>query len=248
MKKKLFLLACVWAILLFGAAAWAQDFYVIPVPAGVGTRINSLPYIVTAPGFYYLGGDLTSTGTGITVNADNVTIELMGFSLVGPATGSYVGILLDGRNNVEVRNGTVRGFPGDGIVATLAGHNFRIISIRMEYNGSRGIHVVGSNHLVHNCNSYHNGTGISLSGNGFMVTNNVVGSNTSDGIYCTGSGHSLIGNVVTDNGGYGFAISGACTSCPYLLDRNTAYHNTAGTLNGIPILAKFGINAGVGWP
>ena len=53
---------------------------------------------------------------GITINADNVTLDLMGFSLVGPGgTGLYDGIHMNGRTNVEVRNGTVRNFPQHGI-------------------------------------------------------------------------------------------------------------------------------------
>lgn len=41
---------------------------------------------ITIPGSYYLTGNLTCTGTsnGITVAADNVTIDLNGFALTGP--------------------------------------------------------------------------------------------------------------------------------------------------------------------
>ncbi|MBU4448351.1 MAG: hypothetical protein KKD99_07175, partial [Proteobacteria bacterium] len=52
---------------------------------GVGTKITSVPYTISSPGFYYLGGNLTYSGTGsaISVDADNVTLDLMGFSLTG---------------------------------------------------------------------------------------------------------------------------------------------------------------------
>ena len=53
------------------------------------TPISSLPYIITQPGSYYLTSDLTMTTdvNGITVDANHVTIDLMGFSLIGPGQG-----------------------------------------------------------------------------------------------------------------------------------------------------------------
>ena len=92
MKTWNWLVALLAAVLLSGSAAWAQgDFYVI---AGggppVGTKISSVPYTITQPGFYFLTGNLTYNGAGnaITVSANNVTLDLMGFSLshTGSAT------------------------------------------------------------------------------------------------------------------------------------------------------------------
>ena len=60
-----------------------------------------------------LAGNLTYSGStnAITVSADDVTLDLMGFSLTNSgAKGSTYGINLSGRTNVEIRNGTVRGF------------------------------------------------------------------------------------------------------------------------------------------
>lgn len=69
--------------LILVALTWTSglaEFYVIPVGGPrVGTEIKSLPYTITTPGFYYLTKNLTATGTGITVNAGDVTIDLMGF-------------------------------------------------------------------------------------------------------------------------------------------------------------------------
>ena len=47
------------------------------------TPISSLPYTISAPGSYYLTGPLNSTNTGITVAANDVTIDLMGFTISG---------------------------------------------------------------------------------------------------------------------------------------------------------------------
>ncbi len=249
MKKKLWLLACVWAVFLFGTPAWA-DFYVIAVPAGVGTRITSLPYTITTPGFYYLAKDLTMTASfgppasGITVNADNVTIDLMGFSLVCSGSGDTSGIGISGRKNVEVRNGTVSGFPAGGIYGS-GGYNCRIINVRVEKNGIWGINLsTGYYHLIQNCNASENAnTGIAA-GYGCRVTGNVSCKNLR-GISCE-EGSSLVGNVVVDNTGHGFYLS-LTPGKYYLIDGNTAYNNTSGTLNGTPPDAKFGVNAGPGF-
>jgi len=82
-----------------------------PVPAGVGTQITAVPYTITAPGFYYLGGNLSGR---IYVHSSNVTLDLMGFTISGSGVGSGTGISISGTTsgleNVEIRNGTIRNF------------------------------------------------------------------------------------------------------------------------------------------
>jgi hypothetical protein len=49
----------------------------------VGTKITNVPYAINNPGFYYLGENLTYRGSSdaITVSANDVTLDLMGYSL-----------------------------------------------------------------------------------------------------------------------------------------------------------------------
>ena len=51
----------------------------------MGTKITSVPYTITQPGFYLLTGNLTYNGTGnaiaVGANVKDVVIDLMGFSL-----------------------------------------------------------------------------------------------------------------------------------------------------------------------
>jgi len=147
--KKLLLLALVGAILLNATPVLADDgFYVIPVRATPGTSIPSLPYTITASGYYYLTGNLTSTGSsGITVNADNVTIDLMGFALSGPPNGGAEGITIK-TNNVEVRNGTVTGWY-NGIYYSNGGSLCRAIGVRAVGNRN-GINL-GYDSLIKGC-------------------------------------------------------------------------------------------------
>jgi hypothetical protein len=248
MLKKIWLLALVGAaVLLTAASALADgDFYVVGGGGAVGTKINSLPYPINQSGFYYLGGNLTYTGgaAAIIVNVNDVTIDLMGFSLLSTGALNSIGISIPGRKNVEVRNGTVSGFNADGIYDSSGGYSYRFINLRLELNDLRGIALLnGRFHLIQNCTITENGnSGIGLSGNGHLVTGNVVSKNFR-GIACTGSGHSLVGNVVAENTNYGFDLSATGT---YLIDRNTAYNNGAGNINVFPSAATFGINAGAG--
>jgi len=247
MKRQIFCWVLFLAVFLVSNPARAYgEFYVIVGGGGVGVKITSLPYTIAAPGFYYLGGNLTYNGnaTAITVNADDVTIDLMGFRLDSAGGLDSLGISIHGRRNVEVRNGTVRGFNADGIFDSSGGYSYRFINLRLELNGLRGIALLdGRFHLIQNCSITENGnSGIGLTGNGHMVTGNVSSKNFR-GMACTGSGHSLVGNVVAENTGFGFELNATGT---YLIDRNTAYNNGAGNINVFPSAAKFGINAGAG--
>ena len=215
--KRFLLLALVFSVMVTSAPALADDgFYVVAVGGGVGTKITSLPYTINNPGFYYLGGNLTlDSGSSITVNSDNVTIDLMGFCLSGNA-GGY-GIEMQGRKNVEIRNGVVRNWY-IGIYSTdSASSGHRAINIRAEDN-SFGILFSGSGCLVKGCTALNNTQyGIYLTGVG-TISNNVV-NNCQVGINCQGG--SVIGNTVTcNNGQTGFILS-TLTSNPILMDQNT---------------------------
>jgi len=101
---------------------------------GVGKKITSLPYEITAPGFYYLSGNLNAARVdGITISADDVTLDLMGFQING--TSSSNGISCTDRKNIEVRNGTLRGW-NSGFYAN-GGTSHQLINLRLigNYNG-----------------------------------------------------------------------------------------------------------------
>lgn len=229
MKQKLWLVALVVALAVGGNAAWADgDFYVIAGGGAVGTKISSVPYTITQSGFYYLAGNLTYSGTGnaIAVNANDVTIDLMGFSLTksgSPPTGT--GINLFG-NNVEVRNGTVRGFM-NGINANSSGSaNHRIINLR-GYGNNLGVGLVGRGHLVKNC-TFSDGTdGIVLQGgtvSGCLVQNHLL-----RGITNVGTGIVLNNTCIAN--GLNFSLGTGDNNVPIIVDGNSAYGGTPGSPN-----------------
>lgn len=193
MQRKFWLLALVSAVLLNVGSALADDgFYVVAMGGGVGTKITSLPYTINAPGFYYVTGNLSATsGNGIIVTNDDVTIDLMGFRINGTTGGT--GILLNGRKNVEVRNGTFQGW-GTVISESQTGSGHRILNVRANTN-SIGIFLYGMGHLVKGCTALSNASyGIFVEGG--TISGNVA-SQCGTGIYCKWG--SVIGNSVWCN-------------------------------------------------
>jgi parallel beta-helix repeat protein len=233
-------------LLMSAPPVWAQDgFYVIAGGGSVGTKITSVPYTISAPGFYYLSGNLTYSGStnAITVNADDVTLDLMGFSLTnsGPK-GSTYGVNLTGRTNVEIRNGTVRNFNFgvyDGLVNSTNGKHCAI-NVRA-YGNTLGITLAGINNLIKGCNASNNTTtGIYLQSG---LISDCVASNNVYGIKVLGPAN-VLGNIVFNNSGYNFDLgNGVATAI--MVDRNSAFGRNP---NYYVILntevVQWGINAG----
>jgi hypothetical protein len=120
-------------------------------------RAVDLPLTITQPGSYYLVENITTTGDGITIAADNVTIDLMGYSLSG---GAHDGISADSETtNLLIRNGGVSGWGGHGIDLWEA-TNSQVIDVRSQGNAADGIRVHTAS-IVRSSSAYDNGlTGI----------------------------------------------------------------------------------------
>jgi hypothetical protein len=89
----------------------------LPTGAGYGqTVISVIPFSITQPGKYILQSNLTlSAGgfAGIAVMADDVEIDLNGYTLIGSLETrriTVVGISASGRSNVVIRNGAITKF------------------------------------------------------------------------------------------------------------------------------------------
>lgn len=186
-------------ILSSSIAALADgDFY---ASGPWGTKITG-PCVISAPGSYYLANNISSNDYyNIIVESDDVTLDLMGYSINGRGLGGTpngVGILIKGRKNVEIRNGSVNGWYYGISESMSSGIGHRIINVRAE-NNLYGVHLEGTAHLIRGCqvaasNGYVTGgiyvmgpsmisdcliknftsAGIALSACVGMVTNNVV--------------------------------------------------------------------------
>jgi hypothetical protein len=188
--------------------------------------ISSLPYTISASGSYYLTGDLTTDSNSISVEANDVTIDLMGYSLTGSGSaGSGVWMGYSPRSNIEIRNGTVRNFLL-GVGAMFASHrNVRIIGLRVHGNTAGGLLLDAKGCLVKDCTvSGNDNWGISC-GDASTVVDNVVYDNNHSGIRA-GSGSTITGNMVTDNNSVGISADYVCT-----VAENTVVHNTNGGID-----------------
>jgi hypothetical protein len=227
MKRKFWLLALVGVVLLTAAPVLADDGFYVIAGSGppVGTKITSLPYTINNPGLYFLTGNLTynsTTGNAITVNSNNVTLDLMGFKLTGLPTSigvSAYGIYMSGRTNVEVRNGTVWGF--DHAVYednATNGKNHRVINVRVSH-AYNGIFLAGKNHLIKNCSGVNNANWAFAFDSGLIT--DCVAANNVTGIITAGP-CTVLRNTVYNSSSNNFILgNGNATSI--LVDRNSAY-------------------------
>jgi len=220
------IIAAIFIMLFMAPAPALADFYVIAgggLPAG--TEIKSLPAEISSSGFYFIKKDLTcgAGAMGIRITADHVTLDLMGFSLIGPggSDNAYDGVYMNGRTNVEIRNGTIRNFGRNGIrELSTSGFGHRVINVRVTGNAYYGIRLSGKGILVSGCSATSNGeVGIAI-GNG-TVENSVSSLNVGgSGVYA-GAGSTITGNTCYQNGVNGVQPAGEC-----LVMGNTAVSNT----------------------
>lgn len=227
LKINKYCLECIiiFALVLGFSVAWADSGR-----AGVGKEILALPYKITSPGFYYIKKDLSCPkgSSGITILTNDVTLDLMGFSLIGPGgSGDYDGIYMHTRKNVEIRNGTIKGFPRCAIYERGAdGRGHRIFNIRASDNFN-GIYLNGINHIIERCTVVgkggNPGNGI-FAGKFSTVTGNICHENKF-GIKAS-SGSTVIGNTCSSNSNTGIYLIGHC-----VVDQNTAFSNDVANRN-----------------
>jgi hypothetical protein len=180
------------------SAAWAADGVREINQASVSGNVTTL-HVIRDPGSYRLTSDLVAPSgqRGITIDADGeVTLDLNGFtlsSLSAPGSGPYHGVLSGSSHNIEIRNGTIRGFPGSGIY---------LVSGALE-NGTEGIRIEGTTNagsIVRGCTASRNlVSGILVLGAHSMVTDNVAAANGSYGLQLAAD-VGYADNVVGGNG------------------------------------------------
>lgn len=164
------------------------------------TPIGALPAVITVQGVYCLKGDLATSmpsGHAIEIQTNNVTLDMNGFKLGGLAAGlgtNAMGIYALDRQNITIRNGTVRGF-NQGIVLESTGgasQGHLVEDIRADQNTFVGINVQGASNVVRNNQIVSTGGSTVFGASADAI-----------GIYLTGIGPRVLNNDVTNVFGHG---------------------------------------------
>lgn len=168
------------------------------------------PVTITASGSYRLSSNLTipnTTSTAIDVNAEQVSIDLNGFAIIGqtvcsgtplvctPSLGSGYGVDAGGFGFVRVVNGSVRGMGNAGL---FLGNDAEVANVRATSNRGGGIQVNQRSRIVGSIAAENDGGGITF-GSGSIVANTVSANNSGIGIF---AGSSTTSGIVTGNVSY----------------------------------------------
>lgn len=154
---------------------------------------------------YTLGANLEGNKSDtacITVNAENVTIDCSGFSIIGNQSGSTSAIMVNGYTNVTIQNCVVN-------------------------NYSRGFYLNGSNYsTLRNNTAYDNIHGFSLDSSSENRLENNSAYNNTYGVFIDPSyNNTIIENNVYNNSLYGLYLEDSHNNT---LRNNTVYNNTDG--------------------
>ena len=203
------------------------------------TIITSLPYTISTQGIYCLKENLVTditSGSAITINSNNVVINLNGYRLgglpAGPSTDA-IGIYANEQENITIRNGTVRGFfigiwLSDRPPYTTS-HGYLIEDIYAEMNAYIGIDVHGRGNTIRN--------------NQVVNTGGSTATKYAHGIISFGPGAYVLNNDVVETKGqstasaYGVYLNSGSGA---VVENNRIWNSSLGTgaSHGIYILSS----------
>lgn len=198
------------------------------------TPIASIPFTITTPGSYYLTGDLAATGTlGIRINADDVTIDLGGFTLSTTSTTLVLAdgaIASSGHSRLAIRNGRITVF-AIGINLRSGGHDVVIDHIQEEgpsigFTDSTGMYVSPSEALISNC--VVRGYPVGITTSNFAQVSNCTATNNATWGFLLGSSNILRDCVSTGNGN-GISVADSSTVANCVVTGNPGGGITAGS-------------------
>ncbi len=205
------------------------------------TPISSLPFTIQAPGSYYVTTNLTGVAGshGILVEANDVTLDLGGFTLSG-VPGSLNGIhVAAARENLVVRHGTLSGWITGLEAQLVTGSQFE--SLRLFRNTEQGLRT-GAASAISACTAYANrGIGISAGANSRLSQVSGFG-NGLEGLFAD-SGSQVLACVASGNLGDGLAVGSRCLIEQSLSENNAGSGMVAGS--GVQISESKASNNGL---
>jgi hypothetical protein len=200
--------------LLFSLASFA--FAVDGIRRISQTSTTVFPIVISAPGSYRLASNLRVASTrvdAIDITANNVTLDLNGFSIIGPGSGTGNGINAGVQGgicnppkvtvtNVTVTDGVVTAMGGSGICLGSYAHVERVRALR---NGGSGIEVNSFARIIGNLCNNNMATGIAC-GRDCVISGNTANSNL-EGIF-TSDNAAVLGNSASLNSDDGLILLG----------------------------------------
>jgi hypothetical protein len=217
---------------------------------------GGFPFKITKSGSYKLTSNLIVPAgvDGIDVLVPDVTVDLNGFSIIGPvvctgddpatcpAASTGIGIKAGdertpGPTDVKVFNGSVRGMGSHGIL--IVGDGSLVAKVSAQSNAGAGIIVAGS--VIESSAIGNGSTGILAA----IVRDSEAASNVRDGIELDARGGVGIGDVSSLNGGRGIVAANASVTgstmtlnkgfgleatCPSAILNNTIVSNAGGSI------------------
>jgi hypothetical protein len=227
--------------------------------AGDCIPITTVPAVIDVPGLYCLVSDLASSSPiadAIRIEANNVVLDLKGHRLgglsAGPATQA-TGIYVFQRQNVTIRNGTVRGFLVGILVQDFppysASMGHVIEDIRADHNLADGIVVQGQGSVVRRnrvlatgggtcCGPNLTTHGIRVEGIGQLVADNDVVD-----VRASGTGHSY--GIFFGHGSDLFALDNRISRAEHGIYFDSATGKYRGTLTST-VAVPYGTLTGTG--
>lgn len=189
---------------------------------------SDIPLTITSPGSYYLAEDIAITipdVNGITIDSDNVFLDLNGFTLKGPGksagtsgSGIYVVESDDPpviHYNVSIKNGVLTDWRGYGVNCGSL-HN-RIERVKCYNNGKSGLRG-GPQSSIENNVCKNNGEHGIIVRDSCLIRSNATYENGGSGIF-TGSFCTVEKNACTSNTLHGIMVIDA------ILTKNTCSMN-----------------------
>ena len=205
-------------------------------------------YIISAPGSYYLTGNVTGVSgkRGILITAINVTVDLNGFRLTG-VPGSGTGISDGGVNlsNAVVRNGSVYGWGNSGV--NLAASASSVIrDLIVSSNGQVGV-ITGDYCHVRDCIVQSNGLSDIQTGSNANITHcTAVGSAGGSG-FDLGQNGAISGCVAGFNGVNGIRAADGCVVRDCVMASNSSNNLQTGLHTNVNHCTALGSVFGCGF-
>lgn len=228
------------------------------------------PVVITAPGSYRLTSDLVGFDA-IFVNADDVSIDLGGFTIRGETAGcdgppKGLGIAASG-DNLTIRDGRVR-YQGIGITSSGAGA--RIERVQVDHHCGDGIEL-GTNAIVEavqaqdnlgsgircshfcritNTTSYRNGDFNIWTGTDSIVSGSIAADSQTNAGILVGAGSIVVHSAASLNAASGIATAEASNVLGSVANQNGGHgvnlnSTSAAALNELDGNASGGFESGI---